>query len=87
MKFTVALLADQDKGYTAVVPALPGCVSEGDTVEEALDMVAEAVSLYLESGQEHGEEIPLELPGTLAGEVDVDASTYQTHGVKGSIQS
>lgn len=87
MKYTVVLLADEKKGYTAVVPALPGCVSEGDTVEEALDMVAEAVSLYLESARQHREEIPLELPGTLVGEVDVDASTYQTQGVKGSIQS
>ena len=87
MKYTVVLLADEKRGYTAVVPALPGCVSEGDTVEEALDMVAEAVSLYLESAHQHREEIPLELPGTLVGEVDVDASTYQTQGVKGSTQS
>ena len=87
MKYTVVMLADEKNGYTAVVPALPGCVSEGDTVEEALDMVAEAVSLYLESAHQHREEIPLELPGTLVGEDDVDASTYQTQGVKGSTQS
>lgn len=86
MKYTVVLLADEKKGYTAVVPALPGCVSEGDTVEEALDMVAEAVSLYLESAHQHREEIPLELPGTLVGEVEVDASAYQTQGVKGPTQ-
>lgn len=76
MKYTVVLLADQKKGYTAVVPALPSCVSEGDTVEEALDMVAEAVSLYLESAHQHREEIPLELPGTLVGEVEVDPVSW-----------
>lgn len=74
MKYTVVLLADSTKGYTALVPALPGCLSEGDTVEEALGMVAEAISLYLESAQEHGEETPAELPGTLVGEVEVNPS-------------
>ena len=72
MKYTVVLLADKDKGYTAVVPALPGCVSEGDSVEEALDMVTEAIALYIESASEHGEDIPVEIPGTLTGEVDIE---------------
>jgi antitoxin HicB len=75
MKYTIVLLADPEKGYTAVVPALPGCISEGDSVEEALDMVSEAISLYLESAQEHGEEVPLEIPGTLIGEVEVGKAT------------
>jgi len=75
MKYTVVLLADAEKGYTAVVPALPGCVSEGDSVEEALDMAAEAISLYLESAQEHGEEVLVEIPGTLIVEVEVNFST------------
>lgn len=78
MKYTVVLLADAEKGYTALVPALPGCLSEGDTVEEALDMVAEAISLYLESAQAHGEEVPVELPGTLVGDVEVNPSGVLT---------
>ena len=78
MKYTVVLLADAEKGYTAVVPALPGCISEGDSVEEALDMVAEAISLYLESLQEHGEEIPAENSGTLIGEVEVESGVQKT---------
>jgi predicted RNase H-like HicB family nuclease len=77
LKYTVILLADAEKGYTAVVPALPGCVSEGDTVEEALDMAAEAVSLYLESAKDHGEEIPVEHSGTLIGDVEIDLNTLQ----------
>ena len=71
MRYTVVLLVDQYQGYTAVVPALPGCVSEGDSAEEALDMVAEAISLYLESAEQHGEEVPVEYQGTLVGEVDI----------------
>ena len=75
MKYTVVLLADAEKGYTALVPALPGCLSEGDSVEESLDMVTEAISLYLESAAEHGEEVPVEIPGTLTGEVEIETSS------------
>ncbi len=71
MKYTVVLLPDPDGGYTAVVPALPGCVSEGEFVAETLDMVSEAISLYLESAKAHGEEVPTEEKGVLVGTVDV----------------
>jgi predicted RNase H-like HicB family nuclease len=87
MKYTVVLLADAEKGYTAVVPALPGCVSEGDSAEEALDMVAEAIALYLESAKEHGEESPTELPGTLIGEVEIDPSGLRAERIASSPKS
>ena len=87
MKYTVVLLADKNKGYTAVVPALPGCVSEGDSVEEAMDMVAEAVCLYLESANDHGEENPIELAGTLVGDVEIDFSVGRPQRAKASYQS
>jgi predicted RNase H-like HicB family nuclease len=48
----------QDEGYTAYVPDLPGCVSEGETLEEAADMIQEAMALYLESRQERGWALP-----------------------------
>ena len=48
MKFQVILEPSDDGGFTAIVPALPGCVSEGDTRQEALHNVAEAIRLYLE---------------------------------------
>jgi len=38
----------EDGGHTALVPALPGCISEGDTREEALRNIEEAIRLYLE---------------------------------------
>jgi predicted RNase H-like HicB family nuclease len=42
------------------VPLLPGCISEGDTKEEALANIREAIQLYIESLQEDGEPIPTE---------------------------
>jgi predicted RNase H-like HicB family nuclease len=48
MVLKIILEHSEDGGYTVVVPALPGCVSEGETREEALKNVREAVELYLE---------------------------------------
>ena len=48
MNFRVVLEPSEEGGFTAVVPALPGCISEGDTREEALANVREAITLYLE---------------------------------------
>ena len=49
MNLKVILEASDEGGYTVIVPALPGCISEGDTREEALKNVREAIELYLES--------------------------------------
>ena len=49
MQLVVNLIYDKDyKGYVADVPELPGCMSQGKTVEEALEHAKEAISLYLE---------------------------------------
>jgi predicted RNase H-like HicB family nuclease len=48
MKLRVVLEPSNDGGYTVLVPALPGCVSEGDTREEALRNIQEAIQIYLE---------------------------------------
>jgi len=48
MKLRVVLEPSDEGGYTAVVPALPGCISEGDTREEALSNIQEAIRLYVE---------------------------------------
>jgi predicted RNase H-like HicB family nuclease len=48
MKLQIVLEPSEEGGYTAVVPALPGCLSEGETREEALSNVQEAIALYLE---------------------------------------
>ena len=48
MKLCVVLEPSDEGGYTAIVPVLPGCISEGDTREEALANIQEAIHLYLE---------------------------------------
>jgi predicted RNase H-like HicB family nuclease len=48
MKLTVILEPSEEGGFTAYVPALPGCISEGNTREEALQNIREAIELYLE---------------------------------------
>lgn len=48
MKIKVILEPSEEGGYTAVAPSLPGCISEGDTKETALNNIREAIELYLE---------------------------------------
>ena len=48
MKLKVVLEPSDEGGYTVYVPSLPGCISEGDTREEALANIREAIELYLE---------------------------------------
>jgi predicted RNase H-like HicB family nuclease len=60
MKYTVVLQRENDGGYIATVPALPGCVSQGDTRAEVLKNIEEAIELYLEDVRETGEAIPVE---------------------------
>ena len=48
MKIQVVLEPSDEGGYTALVPALPGCISEGDTQDEASRTVREAIGVYLE---------------------------------------
>jgi predicted RNase H-like HicB family nuclease len=55
MKFKVTLWEDkEDGGYVVECPALPGCVSQGDTVEEALENIKDAIQGWLEVAAERG---------------------------------
>jgi antitoxin HicB len=58
MKYRVYLEQDEDGVLAATCPALPGCVSQGRTRTEAAKNIAEAIELYLESLEAHGEPIP-----------------------------
>lgn len=49
MKLMIELIPEEVGGFTARVPALPGCVSQGDTREEALANIKDAIALYLDS--------------------------------------
>ena len=48
MKLKVVLETSDEGGYTVYAPSLPGCISEGETVEESLRNIKEAIELYLE---------------------------------------
>ncbi|WP_461863928.1 type II toxin-antitoxin system HicB family antitoxin [Thermococcus sp.] len=48
MKFKIILEPQPEGGYVAYVPALPGCFSQGETRDEVLDNIKEAIELYLE---------------------------------------
>lgn len=48
MRFKVVLEPSDEGGFTVYIPSLPGCISEGDTVEDALKNIEEAAELYLE---------------------------------------
>ena len=58
MKYRVLVEQDEDGYFVAEVPSLPGCVSQGDTREDALKNVREAIAGYLESLEEHEEPVP-----------------------------
>jgi predicted RNase H-like HicB family nuclease len=60
MRYTVILQRESDGGYVAVVPSLPGCVSQGDTRDEALKNIEEAAELYIEDVQATGDPLPVE---------------------------
>ncbi len=54
----VVLHQEEDDGYWVECPSLPGCFSQGDTREESLENIKEAIEAYIESLQEHDEPVP-----------------------------
>lgn len=58
MKYRVLIEQDEDGVFVAEVPSLPGCISQGQTRAEAVENIKEAIALYLESLEAHGEAVP-----------------------------
>jgi antitoxin HicB len=59
-KYTAIFEPDLESGgYTVTIPSLPGCISEGDTFEEAMNNIQEAASLYLET-MDIAEDVPVQ---------------------------
>ncbi|MCC6155184.1 MAG: type II toxin-antitoxin system HicB family antitoxin [Candidatus Hydrogenedentes bacterium] len=58
MQYAV-VVEPSENGYGAYVPDLPGCVALGDTVDETLHLIHEAIELHLEGMREDGESIPM----------------------------
>jgi len=49
LSYRILLRKEPEGGYTVIVPSLPGCVTYGGTIEEAIEMAKEAIELYIES--------------------------------------
>ena len=70
LTYRIILRPEPEGGYTVTVPALPGCVTYGSTVEEANMMVADAVNAYLDSIRKHAEPL-VDDSGTFEGQLRV----------------
>ncbi len=53
--YRILLRKEPEGGYTVTVPSLPGCMTYGETIEDAVKMAEEAIEVYLESLREHGD--------------------------------
>lgn len=71
MKFTVILAPEAQGGYSVICAAIPGCVSQGNSLEEALANIREAILLCLEVRKDEGLPLPIETPDVVAEEIHV----------------
>ena len=75
LRYTVLLHKNEDvPGFSALVPELPGCFSQGLTVEDALAQIKEAIECHLDAIAEAGEGIPVEGEPFILAFVDVEPS-------------
>jgi antitoxin HicB len=56
--YKILLNKEDEGGYMVTVPTLPGCITQGDTIDEAFAMAKEAIELYVAELQSRGEPIP-----------------------------
>jgi len=70
--YKIHLLKEAEGGFTVSVPVLPGCITYGQDVDEAITMAREAIELYIEELQERGEDIPDD-SNTLEYSLNLDA--------------
>lgn len=61
----VILIPDETGGYVVEVPSLPGCYSQGETIEEALANIKEAIELHIEDMLDAGEAVPPDVPSAI----------------------
>jgi predicted RNase H-like HicB family nuclease len=55
LSYRILLRKEPEGGYTVTVPSLPGCITYGNTIEDAKKMAKEAIELYIESLREHND--------------------------------
>lgn len=77
LTYKIRLQKEPEGGYTGSVPSLPGCITYGKDIDEAISMAKEVIELYIESLVEHGEEVPME-SNTLEYSITVQPDKPQT---------
>jgi predicted RNase H-like HicB family nuclease len=87
MKFTVILAPEEDGGYSVTCPAVPGAVSQGESLEDALDNIREAVLGCLEVNREHGLAEPDETPAIIAREIEERLNDRAEEGLPLTIET
>jgi len=74
LRFRVVIEEDEDGKFVSSCPTLPGCWSQGDTRDEAVTNIKDAISGYLESLEKHGDPIPMPITEEIV-EVDLAQGT------------
>ena len=74
-RFTILLQEEVDGGYSVTVPALDGCQTQGDSIDEALAMAVDAIEGNLAVRMERGMDIPHEDPRIIVATVDINLPT------------
>ncbi len=72
LKYDVMFEEQEVGGYTVTVPSLPGCISEGNTFEEAKKNIADAIKLYVEDLAADGEKVPQGESNTFIAPVEIN---------------
>ena len=73
LNYRIRLEREEEGGYTVIVPALAGCVTFGETVDEAIEMAKEAIEGYIETLMELGRDVPIE------DDEFMDIASVETH--------
>ena len=87
MKFTVILEPEEDGGYSVICPSVPGCVSQGESLDEALSNIREAIVLCLEARGAEKMAPPVETPEIVAEEIEACLKDRAEEGLPLTIET
>lgn len=71
LQYTIIIQAAEEGGYIAFAPSLPGCMTQGETLDEAKENITDAIGAYLEVLREDGDKIPRETKSPLSFKVNI----------------
>ena len=78
MRYTILLHPEEEGGFSVTVPALDGCVTQGDTFEEAIENARDAIEGHLAVLKKHGWDIPIERQPIVPVSLEVDIPIAET---------